>query len=801
MAEKFQRSPEGRGDYSEADALLPDGEREKRMGLTDEQLAVIISAQEHSSTSFVNSRLANDRAQAMKYYLGEPFGNEVEGRSQVISKDVFEAVEGMLPALLEIFLASNRLAECEPNGPEDELEAKQQSEVANYIVMKQNNAALIFYTWFKDALIQKVGVVKTYYEEEDEYRIEQYKALTEEELVKIASDENVEPLEVVQYSVTLMGPQGQVQVPVSDLKARVRTKRQKVCIKNIPPENFLISTRQSSLDLNECEFCSHKELKTITDLLEMGVPQEFLDDVGEEDSPIEISPESIVRENYNDTLSRDAGHDDPSMREIWTSDVYMVIDADGDGVGELRHIIKIGNKVWVNEETDMIPFSAVCPIILPHQFFGMSVADITADVQMNKSVLLRQMHDNLYLTNNPRNMVLENQVDMDDLLTSRPGGIVRMKIPGAVTPMVVPFVAKESFPMLEYWESMRENRTGVTRYNQGTDADSLNKTARGINAIMGASMKRLEMVARLFAETGVKDLVRKVLGCVAKSGMKQVIVKLTNGYVSIDPREWKNQYNITINVGLGTGNKDRTIQMLSMLSAKQLELKQTGRGYMISEQNDYNMAAKLAEAAGYKSPEVFFTDPKAVPPQAKQAPPPIEMLKLEQDGKLKVADMQVTSQQKDKDMANDRYIEEMKAKIGQQTDIAVAEIDSKTKLAIAQLESDTQRRAKMADGVLKDHELRGKAELEVFHAANERDKNMEQVQSMEGAMKGSMNEGMQKLIDAITSGNDRIVSAIEQQSEKIEGLKQTMLAPRKRIKDKSGKTIGIEIDGQTVSVQ
>ena len=761
-------------------------ENDGRKGMTEDQLAAIIAQQERTST-VSDTELSSDRARALDYYLGKPFGNEVEGQSQVVSTDVFEAVEGMLPSLLEIFLASNRLAECEPYGPEDEQEARQQTEVANHVIMKMNDAAMVFYTWFKDALVQKVGIVKTYYDEEyDESRLSKYQGLTEMELVKLASDPNNEILSREQRVEQFQDANGQsFELPVSDVVVRHHNKRGKICIINIPPENFHMSTRQTSLNLSDCEFCSHRERKTYTDLIEMGVEEDFLAEVGPEEASMEMSEEHIAREQFFE-MGRE--EPDPSMKEYWVSDAYIEIDFDGDGVAELRHVIKIGNKVWLNEETDIVPFSCICPIILPHQFYGLSIADITEDVQLTKSVLWRQMLFNLYLTNNPTTYVLENQVNLDDLLTRRAGGVVRGKIPGAAVPLEVPFVAQQSFPMLEYWDSVKENRTGVTRYNQGMDADSLNKTAHGIQSILGQSMKRLEMVARIFAETGVKDLVRKVLHCISKSGMKSMVMKLTNGYVSVDPREWKNQYNITINVGLGTGNKDRQLQMLAMISGKQLELKQTGRGYMVSENNDYNMMVKMIEAAGYRNPEQFITNPQMVDPQAKVPPPNPEMVKLEQDGKLKVADMQMTSQAKEKDMANDRFIEQMRATLAAEASKQVALIGAQAQITVAQIREDSAKQQKLADSVMQGEKMKQDAEMKVFDVQNAPETKANEEITRIG-------DGQAQMADAFVQAQQALIAELQKLGQAIDRNSQIMLAPRRRIKGADGKTSGIEIEG------
>ena len=765
--------------------------------MTDEELGAIIESQERAAQVFAHTDLASERAKSMDYYLGKPFGNEVEGRSQVVSTDVFDTVEGMLPSLMEIFTGSNRLCECNATGPEDEPEARQQTAAANHVLTKMNDPALYLYTWMKDALLQKVGVVKTYYDEQNEYRTARYRGLTDEEMALVADDDAVEVVENVEYQTEMPGPDGEaVSIRLHDVTLRVATKRQVIKVVNIPPENFLVTTRQRSLDLADCEFCSHRERKTVTDLREMGVPQEFLDEIGEEDSAMEYTEERISRDLYANTLG-DVQHEQKATREIWCSDVYMVVDTNDDGVAEYRRIVKIGRKVWTNEEVDTNPFSVICPIPLPHQFYGLSEADITADVQLNKSVIWRQMLDNLYFSNNPMNMVLEDQVNLDDLLTSRPAGIVRMKMPGAVTPYAVPFVAKESFPMMEYWDGVKENRTGVTRYNQGTDADSLNKTARGISQIMAAGARRLEMVARLFA-VGIKDLVRKVLHCMATNGMKPFVVQLTNGYVPIDPRAWTKQFNITIAVALGTGNKDRQIQMLGMIGGKLLELKQTGRGYMVSEENDYNHAVKLIEACGFANAEMFVTDPRIVPPQAKQAPPPIEVLKLEQDGKLKLLDMRVTSEQKNKDMSNDRAIEEMKARIAAAADVEVARIQAAAAAQVAGIRSETDRRLKAADATIGEEKLRHDERVKVFEAAEDRARPVEAAKAAGDQMKATLEEAMRALAQALAQTNEQVAQLARTTDEVL----RYQRAPRKKVKDKNGRLVGVEVEGfGTVQVQ
>jgi hypothetical protein len=359
---------------------------------------------------------------------------------------------------------------------------------------------------------------------------------------------------------------------------------------------------------------------------------------------------------------------------------------DGDGVAELRHFIMPGRTIWVNEEAEHINFAALTPVIMPHRWTGRSVAELVMDIQLTKSVLWRQMLNNLYLTNNPRKAVLSSaggivQANLDDLLTSRPGGIMREYVPNAIRNEEIPFVAGASFPMLELLDSVKENRTGMTRYNQGTDADSLNKTARGIQMIQSAGQERTNLIARIFAETGVKDLMRGLVYMLSKYSSKAMTVKLRNKWVDVDPREWKMQYNMTVNVGLGTGNKDVQLAHLAKIAEMQMTMMKEGRPYMVTDENIYNVSKRMAEAMGFKHPALFFADPKEVPPEAKKPPPSADMMKIQsEDGQAK-AKLQFETQKEPFRAETEKAI----AQITAQTSVAVAQINAQTQKDIAQM--------------------------------------------------------------------------------------------------------------------
>jgi hypothetical protein len=386
----------------------------------------------------------------------------------------------------------------------------------------------------------------------------------------------------------------------------------------------------------------------------------------EEDDPTGERRERFAIEDDLDRSAADSAN--RAMREVWITECYIRCDWDGDGIAERRKVTVAGSgqEILDNEPWDgPLPFVSLTPIIMPHRFFGLSVADLVMDLQLIKSTIVRQILDNLYLSNNGRHVISE-QVNLDDMMTARPGGIVRLKngaLPGQghIVPLDTPMVAAQAFPMLEYLDGVRENRTGVTRYMQGIDADSLNKTATGISQIMTAAQQRVELIARVFAETGVKDLFRKILELVNRHQSAPRIIRLRNRWVPMDPRQWTTQMDVSIAVGLGTGNKDQTlIHLRSLLEIQVQAIRMQGGvdGPLVRLENVYNTLAKLVENAGLKSADAYFTDPAQRPPAPPPAPaapqPDPAMTAVQQQAQLAAARLAFDRQRAAADLALDQ---------------------------------------------------------------------------------------------------------------------------------------------------
>lgn len=658
--------------------------------MSELELKAILDNEIDNAIGYIDSETTESRRKAIQYYTGEEYGNEVEGRSRIVTREVAEAVDGALPALMRVFTSSDEIVRFEPSGPGDEEKAKQATEYCNWVFYRDNPGTLILHNWMKDALLQKVGTVKVYWKDETEVNTESYKNLLEEELTMLLQDET---MEVVSQDQTVIAEPtdpmtGEVKPIYSyDVKIKKTDKKGRVVVENVPPEEFIISKKATTVA--DAPFMAHRRLTTRSELIAMGFNKKVVDDLAAYED-LTYSPERVAR--FSNGEQPDDESLDNSMQEIETYECYIRTDFDKDGIAELRRVFYAGTEILENEEIDYIPFAAICPIPMPHKFFGQSLADRTMDLQLIKSTITRQILDNLYLSNNARVLAVDGQANLDDLLTVTPGGVVRVKSQGAVQPMTVPLVAGQSFPMLEYMDNVQAKRTGVSDQSQGLDANILqNTTATAIAAMQNASGAKMEMVARIFAETGVKDLFKNILHLLCKYQDKARVIRLRGKYVAIDPREWSNQYDITVHVGLGTGNKEQQMAMLSMVLQKQEQILQ---GYgpanpVVSVGQYRNTLGRFVESAGFKDSSEFF---KEVPPEVDQ--------QLSQP----------QPQQAQEDPAVQAYMAQMQAQI--QATIAKAEADIEVKRQKAMADIEIARQKMEADIMLKQQEFEADTRLE-----------------------------------------------------------------------------------------
>ena len=441
-----------------------------------------------------------------------------------------------------------------------------------------------------------------------------------------------------------------------DLEIKRTLKKGKIKDDSIPPEEFLID--KNCIKLDEANYVAHRVEITRSELISMGYNKDDVESLPASESSI-LNTEKFARYKNIDDYPFNTSQD-KSTQTVTIYENYVRYDFDDDGIAELRKIVSVGEsseQILENVPCDHIPFVSVTPIPMPHRFYGRSVAELVEDIQLMKSTVMRQLLDNMYLTNNNRVAIMDGMVNMDDLLTSRPGGVVRTKQPPnqVMQPIQAQPISGQAFPLLEYLDTIREVRTGVTKYNQGLDSDSLNKTATGISAIINQTQMRAELIARIFAETGVKDLFRKMFELSVKYQDKEKIIQLNNQYIPVLPTEWRNRFNISIVVGLGTGTKEQQLIILNNILDKQLQAfnLQGQREYpMVSLKNIYNTLSKIVENAGLKTPDSYFINPDigrqyVTPPPPPPIPPieKIEMTRIDAENKRKIADVAIKEQE------------------------------------------------------------------------------------------------------------------------------------------------------------
>ena len=609
--------------------------------MSQDKLKAIISAEIDNSIGFLETETTQQRTEAIDAYLRRPYGNEVEGKSSIVTGEVAEAVDGALPSLVRIFSSSDEVVRFDPRGPQDEAGAKQATEYVNWVFMRDNDGMIVLHDWFKDALLQKVGVVKAYWEDKEDVTKEKYRDLSDDELAMILSDETMEVVEKEVVENEMTDPMGnpvldQMGQPVmyssNSVTVQKKKKSGQVVVENIPPEEFLIS-KKAKRSPSDSPFVAHRRLITRSDLIAMGFDKDIVDGLQTSDS-LTFSPEYLARVS-NGENPEDGKSLDDSMQTIEVFECYVRADIDGDGIAELRQVFYASNEILSDIETDYVPFHSICPIPTPHKFFGESMADRTMDIQLIKTTITRQILDNLYLTNNARVTAVDGQVNMDDLLTSTAGGVIRVKSAGAVNQLAVQSMAGQAFPMLSYLDSIQQKRTGVTEASQGLDPSILqNVTAAAVASMQQSAAGKVEMIARIFAETGVKSLFQGILHLLCKYQDKARIVRMRGQYVQFDPREWSNQYDVDINVGLGAGNRQEQMAMLNMVLAKQEQiLGQMGPANPMVSMGQYrNTLGRMVEAAGFKDSAEFYKNitPEqdqqlSQPPQQQQPPMPPEV--------------------------------------------------------------------------------------------------------------------------------------------------------------------------------
>ena len=622
--------------------------------ITEEELLSRIQGEITDALGYSDT-ISAQRTKAMDYYYALPFGNEVDGRSQYVDSSVMDTIEWIKPSLMRVFASGDEMVKFNAIGPEDVESAEQATDYVNYIFARDNPGWEILYTWFTDALLQKNGIVKCWWDETEEWNREEYNNLEEMEFTVLLEDDDVEVLEHTAYEEN-GGTYHDVVISRRAGKGRVK-------IENVTPDEFLIARESKSIE--DATFVCQRVMKTVSQLREMGYDFD-VDELGGGDDLFAYSAERLSRYAYDNSAGfpgLNSSEPEEALRTYWLHESFIRTDYDGDGIAELRKVCSVGDKVLANEPIDRIPFVSITPVKIPHKFFGLSIADLIMDIQLIKSTLMRNLMDNMYSQNFGRYAVLEGQANLDDLLTQRPGGVVRVKSPNAIMPLATPQLEQSSFEMLGYLDQLRESRSGVNKYSQGLNDNALTShtTATAVNATMTAAQSRVELIARSFAETGVKELMKNIYELVLKNQDKERVVMLRNKWIPVRPDMWKEEYDCSVSVGIGNGNRDQQLMHLTTMLSFAGDAMRGGLN-IVNEKNMYNMGAALVRNMGFQNVDDFLTDPDTVPPkpdpreQLEQAEMQLKHKELE----IKSADIQLKQQKLQQEAAKDSVDTQLK---------------------------------------------------------------------------------------------------------------------------------------------
>lgn len=631
--------------------------------------------------------LSKDRIKAMEYYDGVMKDVPADpNRSKVVSRDVRSSIKKVLPSLIRTILGNDKVVEYEPVNQGDEAGAEQATDYINYIVFPESDGYDAVQDAAHDALKLRNGVIRWWYDKKRTVQVSSHTGLDEAALVQLVSDDSVEVLEQSQDVETIETPQGPVQQPVFNVKIRRVAEYGCTKLAAVPLEEFLI--HPDAITIEDSPITGINTRMRRSDLIAMGYDREKV-----ESFPAAGSDDDKEEEEF--TRRRDAFDENDStnkaLQEVEYYELYVKIDADDDGIAELRRLVFAGgtgvNNLLEDEEWDEVPFADLITERRPHQREGNSVTDDMAEIQRIKTVLLRQTLDNLYWQNNLQPIVQEGVIqNPESVLNPKFGQPIRVSqgtdVRAAVGYNAVPLVADKSFAMLGYLDQEATDRTGISDASSGMAPDALqNMTAKATALIEQAGIGQTELMVRTFAQ-GLKRVFQGLLRLVIKHQDKPRSVRLRGEWVTFDPRHWNADMDATVNTGLGAGTRERDmmmIQMIQQLQEKLLASLGPANNPYVTPDNLYNSISKTVEAAGLKSPDLYFTKPseedlqKRMEADANKPDPEMQKVQVQAQAEMEKAKLQA---QLDRE------------KLAEQTKVDMAKIQADSELKRYQIDQE-----------------------------------------------------------------------------------------------------------------
>lgn len=686
-----------------------------------DEIQTIVRASLEQARRFHEENLEPDMVKATDYYNGELFGDEKEGRSKVVSMDVHDVTLGQMPGLLRTFMGGEDAVEFAPEGPEDVELARQQTDFVNWIVREANPGFVELSAAFKDALVRRLGAWKWWYEVFSRVKGSVHRGVDQEGLMALFMDDDVVDLNIEEtYFDQISG------FELSNIRVTRKEERGRIRYQAVPPEELVFTPSARAIEV--APLVAHVRKVAREEIVALGVDEDVLEDaIAGEAAELGDDMEN-ARTKFAGDLSEDDNEGDESQDEILFAEVYQLVDGDGDGIAECRMFQCIGETHTIvngdgkGEVVDEVPFAVITPDLEPHTVVGRSNWDDHKEIQRVKSHILRGTLDSLRKSIDPDLVVRDGEVNPIDL--NEGSGIIRtLGDPNLVLKeMAHQFAGHGTLPMLEYYDQVREDRSGWNRSSAALNPEALqSSTQQGVSAALTAGQARVEMIARAFAETGVKRLYQGLLNLAIRYQDRPSVIRLRGEWVTVDPRHWHSALDVRVNIGIGQGTREERLAFLGMLLQQQLELMKEGSPLVTWVEIRYTFG-QILKLAGRQDADQYLrpwgqAEQKQLEEQMAQQPP-------QQDPATMLVE-----------------VEKQKAAMQAQMDQAKLVLD---RLKI-QLQDDRERDKIARESVLKEREIEAKfavdikdAELKAQVATNraEMDADIKRQQAAQGGQNG-----------------------------------------------------------------
>ena len=657
--------------------------------MTDNELLSLVGEAERQAAIF-SGDLMRENTKYLEAYLGDKTGDfaAIPNQSSVVSTDIADVIESDMPSLIRVFHGSGDIMSFTPN-TENEVEvqeADEKTKYVNWIIRSQPESFQVIHNWLKDAEIHKNGVVKYFIEEQKDVEVVEYEGVDSEELSAIR--DSLVGSSVDKIKVDIAEQEEDLEAQTFNIKFRVTTERKKVNIINIPPESFLITRNATSID--EAEMVGDRVRKTRSELLADGFDKDLISRLPTvSDKAVQESNITSVRNQDQGGSATESTVSEWASEYVEISDLYIKIDFDGDGIAERRHIMISGNEVLVNEYFNHVPYASLSAVLMPHKAIGRSRAEITYQTQLQKTALVRGMNDNIYMVNNPRNVV-HSDVDLDDMLTVRTNGIVRLDedsqiLPQqAVFPLQIPYIGDRTLQVIQYVDQARAQTSGTLLASQGLSADTLmDETATRFNGVQEAGTAKIELMARNYAETGFRKLYEGVAWLVSRYQDTDTEFRVLGKALTVNPKGWKYKHYIETSVGLGAGDNESLVEARQGIYAVQQQLKAQG-SMLVDDVGIYKNLTGLMDGVGLRQSEGLLNNPEE----------PAELLKAENEQLNQIVlQQQEQLQQVQNPLAEAEQIKQQAFLVKAQSDaqIKVAQLQSDNEQFQAKLQADSKK--------------------------------------------------------------------------------------------------------------